>query len=191
MGMFSKLKDQFIDHDEYEDEGYEDEEMMEEEEEPQRPVRSAAPAVPRSVAARNVGRATVPGRQAKPYTMVVVNPKVFNDCEKIADHLKSSRPVVMNMEQTDDSIAQRIVDYVQGVMYALDGKIDRISESIYLCAPNNMSVSRENYADVKTVRKLRRRKNHVGRLRRLNACPCLKDLCNGFVISLRLRMKMI
>ena len=43
MGMFSKLKDQFIDHDEYEDEGYEDEEMMEEEEEPQRPVRSAAP----------------------------------------------------------------------------------------------------------------------------------------------------
>ena len=138
MGMFSKLKDQFIDHDEYEDEGYEDEEMMEEEEEPQRPVRSAAPAVPRSVAARNVGRATVPGRQAKPYTMVVVNPKVFNDCEKIADHLKSSRPVVMNMEQTDDSIAQRIVDYVQGVMYALDGKIDRISESIYLCAPNNM-----------------------------------------------------
>ena len=116
--------------------------MMEEEEEPQRPVRSAAPAVPRSVAARNVGRATVPGRQAKPYTMVVVNPKVFNDCEKIADHLKSSRPVVMNMEQTDD--------YVQGVMYALDGKIDRISESIYLCAPNNMSVSRENYADVKT-----------------------------------------
>ena len=150
MGMFSKLKDQFIDHDDYEDEGYEDEEMMEEEEEPQRPVRSAAPAVPRSVAARNVGRATVPGRQAKPYTMVVVNPKVFNDCEKIADHLKSSRPVVMNMEQTDDSIAQRIVDYVQGVMYALDGKIDRISESIYLCAPNNMSVSRENYADVKT-----------------------------------------
>ena len=119
MGMFSKLKDQFIDHDEYEDEGYEDEEM-------------------------------IPGRQAKPYTMVVVNPKVFNDCEKIADHLKSSRPVVMNMEQTDDSIAQRIVDYVQGVMYALDGKIDRISESIYLCAPNNMSVSRENYADVKT-----------------------------------------
>ena len=97
-------------------------------------------------------RVRIHGRQLpqQPYTMVVVNPKVFNDCEKIADHLKSSRPVVMNMEQTDDSIAQRIVDYVQGVMYALDGKIDRISESIYLCAPNNMSVSRENYADVKT-----------------------------------------
>jgi len=34
-------------------------------------------------------------------------------------------------------------------MYALDGNIDRVSESIYLCAPNNMSVSRENYEEVK------------------------------------------
>lgn len=148
MGMFSKLKDQFMDHDVYDDDEYE-EEMEDEEVEEERP-RSAAPAAPRPAApARNIGRtaAAMPTRQAKPYTMVVVNPKSFSDCEKIADHLKASRPVVMNMEQTDQSIAQRIVDYVQGVMYALDGNIDRISESIYLCAPNTMSVSRENYAE--------------------------------------------
>lgn len=53
------------------------------------------------------------------------------------------RPVVMNMEKTDADEAQRIVDFVQGIMYALDGRIDQISENIYLCAPNNMSVSRE------------------------------------------------
>ena len=56
------------------------------------------------------------------------------------------RPVAMNMEKTDADEAQRIVDFVQGIMYALDGRIDQISESIYLCAPNNMSVSRENFA---------------------------------------------
>ena len=56
------------------------------------------------------------------------------------------RPAVMNMEKTDADEAQRIVDFVQGIMYALDGRIDQISESIYLCAPNNMSVSRENFA---------------------------------------------
>ena len=50
------------------------------------------------------------------------------------------------MEKTDADEAQRIVDFVQGIMYALDGRIDPISESIYLCAPNNMSVSRENFA---------------------------------------------
>ena len=38
------------------------------------------------------------------------------------------------------------MDFIQGVMYALDGRIDRVSENIYLCAPNNMSVSRENFA---------------------------------------------
>ena len=48
--------------------------------------------------------------------------------------------------KTDADEAQRIVDFVQGIMYALDGRIDQISESIYLCAPNNMSVSRENFA---------------------------------------------
>ena len=138
MGMFSKLKEQFIDHEEYEDEMYEDE--MLDEDEDSSTVRSAASVAPRSVAARNIGRGAVTTRQAKPYTMVVV---------KIADHLKQSRPVVMNMEQTDQDIAQRVVDYVQGVMYALDGNIDRVSESIYLCAPNNMSVSRENYEEVK------------------------------------------
>ena len=65
---------------------------------------------------------------------------------KIGDHLKAMRPVVMNMEKTDADEAQRIVDFVQGIMYALDGRIDQISENIYLCAPNNMSVSRENFA---------------------------------------------
>lgn len=52
----------------------------------------------------------------------------------------------MNMEKTDADEAQRIVDFIQGVMYALDGRIDQVSENIYLCAPNNMSVSRENFA---------------------------------------------
>lgn len=48
-------------------------------------------------------------------------PKEYADAEKIADHLKAMRPVVMNIEKTDDDEAERIVDFVQGVMYALDG----------------------------------------------------------------------
>lgn len=70
----------------------------------------------------------------------------LSGCRKIGNHLKAARPVVMNMEKTDADEAQRIVDFIQGVMYALDGRIDQVSENIYLCAPNNMSVSRENFA---------------------------------------------
>ena len=134
MSLLDKFKEQFAPRDdEYDDEGYEEEEE----------VNTSAPVPPKPYAAAGRSPAI---RQAKPYTMVVVNPKDYGDAEKIADHLKSSHPVVMNMEKTDTEEAQRIVDFVQGVMYALDGRIDRISENIYLCAPNNMSVSKENFA---------------------------------------------
>ena len=135
MSFLDKLKDQFVDRDEDYEEEYEDEE--EEFSVPSQPARSSA-AVARGVSVR----------QTKPYTMVVVNPQSYEDAEKIGDHLKESRPVVMNMEKTDDEQARRIVDFVQGIMYALDGRIDHISENIYLCAPNNMSVSRESFADI-------------------------------------------
>ncbi len=139
MSLLDKFKDQFVDHD---DEELEEEEMAEE----TAPVNPAAPVPPRPAAVRGIGRTAVPRQAAKPYTMVVVSPKSYSDAEKIGDHLKAMRPVVMNMEKTDADEAQRIVDFVQGIMYALDGRIDQISESIYLCAPNNMSVSRENFA---------------------------------------------
>ena len=100
------------------DDEYEDEEYEEE----GTSIDTAQPVPPRPAA----GRAAVATRQAK--------------------HLKAARPVVMNMEKTDADEAQRIVDFIQGVMYALDGRIDQVSENIYLCAPNNMSVSRENFA---------------------------------------------
>jgi cell division inhibitor SepF len=139
MSLLAKFKDQFVDH---------DEEELEEEElagEPA-PMNPAAPVPPRPAAVRNVGKSALPRQAAKPYTMVVVSPKSYSDAEKIGDHLKAMRPVVMNMEKTDADEAQRIVDFVQGIMFALEGQINQISESIYLCAPNNMSVSRENFA---------------------------------------------
>ena len=121
MSLLDKFKDQFVDRD---DEDMEEEDLGEE----TAPVNPAQPVPPRPAAVRGIG------------------PKSYSDAEKIGDHLKAMRPVVMNMEKTDADEAQRIVDFVQGIMYALDGRIDQISESIYLCAPNNMSVSRENFA---------------------------------------------
>ncbi len=138
MSLLAKFKDTFVDHDEEE---LEEEELVE-----PAPVNPAAPVPPRPAAARAVGKSALPRQAAKPYTMVVVSPKSYSDAEKIGDHLKAMRPVVMNMEKTDADEAQRIVDFVQGIMFALEGQINQISENIYLCAPNNMSVSRENFA---------------------------------------------
>ncbi len=137
MSLLAKFKDQFVDHDE--------DELEEEEFTEAAPVNPAAPVPPRP-AAHAATKSALPRQAAKPYTMVVVSPKSYSDAEKIGDHLKAMRPVVMNMEKTDADEAQRIVDFVQGIMFALEGQINQISENIYLCAPNNMSVSRENFA---------------------------------------------
>lgn len=142
--MFSlkKLRDQFVDHDVDDEE----EEYEYEEEEVERPVPiNPSAAVPPRPAALRASR-SVPTSQAKPYTMVVVNPNDYKDAEKIGDHIRQGHPVVVNVERTDQDIAERIIDFVQGVMYALDGRIDRVSDTIYLCAPSNMTVSRENFA---------------------------------------------
>lgn len=143
MSLLDKFKDQFVSRDDEELE----EEGLEEESSPANPVNPVAQVPPRPNAVRGIGRTAVPRQEAKPYTMVVVSPKSYQDATKIGDHLKAQRPVVMNMEKTDVDEAQRIVDFVQGIMYALDGRIDKISESIYLCAPISMSVSRENFAE--------------------------------------------
>lgn len=75
MSLLDKFKEQFTDRDdEYEDEEYEDEEYEEE----GTSIDTAQPVPPRPAA----GRAAVATRQAKPYTMVVVNPKDYQDAEK-------------------------------------------------------------------------------------------------------------
>lgn len=136
-----KLKDQFIDHDVDDEEEYEEEAP----ERPAAPVNSSAAVPPRPTAVRG-GRTASATNQARPYTMVVVNPNDYKDAEKIGNHIRQGHPVVINIEKTDQDIAERIIDFVQGVVYALDGRIDQISDTIYLCAPNNMTVARENFA---------------------------------------------
>lgn len=148
----NSVKNQFTD--EYEDEEYMDEEEMTEEEAPrvvprapERPARvDPTAAVPRRPVSTHVASRPVGNSAVRPYTMVVVSPHDYKDAEKIADHIKQGRPVVMNMESADADAAQRIVDFVQGVMYATDGHMDTVGDKIFLCAPNNMAVSKENFA---------------------------------------------
>lgn len=89
MSLLDKFKDQFVDRD---DEDMEEEDLGEE----TAPVNPAQPVPPRPAAVRGIGRSAVPRQAAKPYTMVVVSPKSYSDAEKIGDHLKAMRPVVMN-----------------------------------------------------------------------------------------------
>ncbi len=72
--------------------------------------------------------------------LVVMQPESFEDARDIANHLKSKKPVVMNLESVEKDIARRIVDFLSGAVYALDGNIQKVSNGIFLIAPYNVGI---------------------------------------------------
>lgn len=72
--------------------------------------------------------------------VVIVHPGTFDDAQEICDHLKCKKPIVMNLEDVEREDAQRIVDFLSGSVYALDGSIKKVSHGIFLIAPNNVDI---------------------------------------------------
>lgn len=54
-------------------------------------------------------------------SVVVVEPIGFDEVQKMADYLRNNQPVVINFENTDNDVRKRIVDFISGTIYALDG----------------------------------------------------------------------
>lgn len=75
--------------------------------------------------------------------VVVMQPDVFDDASIICDHLKGKKPVVVNLESAEKDIARRIVDFLSGAVYSLDGTIQKVSNSIFIVAPHNVDVMGE------------------------------------------------
>lgn len=72
--------------------------------------------------------------------LVVIQPETFDEAREIANHLKSKKPVVMNLESVDRDVQRRIVDFLSGAVYALDGNIQKVSNGIFLIAPYNVGI---------------------------------------------------
>ena len=75
--------------------------------------------------------------------MVISQPTSFEQSEAICDLLKEKKSVIVNLEYVNKDIARRIVDVVSGAVHALDGHIQKISNSIFLIAPYNYDITNE------------------------------------------------
>ncbi len=75
--------------------------------------------------------------------VVVCEPRVFEDCQNIADNLKNRRPVIVNLEEADKELAKRVVDFVSGTTYALNGSMQKVGNGIFLFVPSNMDIASE------------------------------------------------
>ena len=71
----------------------------------------------------------------------VIYPAAFGDVSEIADHLLSGRTVFLNLEKTDREISRRVMDFVSGVAYCIDGNIRRVAASTYIISPKSVDVS--------------------------------------------------
>ena len=75
--------------------------------------------------------------------MILLEPRAYSEAQQIADHLKKRNTVVVNLKRVTPEQAKRIVDFLSGTIYAINGKIQKIGGGIFLCAPNNISVQGE------------------------------------------------
>lgn len=72
--------------------------------------------------------------------VVLAKPERFDGVSDIADHLKAKHAVVLNLEATNKDVARRLVDFLTGCTYALEGKIKKIAVSTYIITPYNVDI---------------------------------------------------
>ena len=131
------------DDDDFETDEFEDEEPMEEEQPQRRAPVAAATRRP------SLGYA----QSERPLKMMIVEPETFDDSQSIAAYLRDRKPVIINFESTSPDVSKRVVDFISGATYALDGNIQKVGKDIFLCVPSSVTVDRgkRDYNDFNTT----------------------------------------
>jgi cell division inhibitor SepF len=75
------------------------------------------------------------------YEIMVYEPKVYEDSLNISTHLRAGSPVIINLKYLDPAEGTRLIDFVCGTAYAIDGHMMKIGESIFLFAPSGIAIN--------------------------------------------------
>ena len=93
---------------------------------------------------KNSGKVVnMPQAQSQAIKMVISQPTTFEQSDEICGFLKEKKSVIVNLEYVNKDVARRIVDFISGGVYALDGYIQKVSNSIFLVAPSNYEITNE------------------------------------------------
>ena len=96
--------------------------------------------------ARNVVPLSQAGRRGGTEVSVYA-PRNFSDVTEIADALRNRQVVIVNLQNADRALLQRVVDFTSGVAYTIDGKIQKLAEAIYLVVPAGIVVNSAGLKD--------------------------------------------
>lgn len=87
---------------------------------------------------KNMDDKSMPQKNTEPLNFVLVKPEKYDDAGGIADNLINNRPVVLNLEGTEQSISRRLLDFLAGVAYAVDGRTTRVANATFVITPRNI-----------------------------------------------------
>jgi cell division inhibitor SepF len=132
--------------------GLADEEFDYEDQEPQAqvpqaqaaPVAQAAPAQPRAQVTplrRPTPKSQVPAEMNE---ILTVHPRQYKDAQLIAENFREGIPVIINLSQMTEPDAKRLIDFASGLSQGLYGKIERVTNKVFLLSPAHVAVSGES-----------------------------------------------
>ena len=73
--------------------------------------------------------------------MVVLQPQSMEDTQTVIDNLRLGKPVIVNLDNLNSDAAQRLMDFISGAIYALEGSVRKVSRGIFLLAPDGVDIS--------------------------------------------------
>ena len=148
MSFFDKVKGMMNPEDDYDDDDYMDggDDFGFDDE----PVAAPAPNPTKNTSAPKSTGSSM-GLNSTALELKVVKPEKYDSqtAQKIADHLLNRRTVVLNLELTNKEAARRIIDFLSGVAYSIDGYIQRVANNTFVVVPNNVDVSGEQLQEAK------------------------------------------
>jgi cell division inhibitor SepF len=134
MSFIGKVRNFFAMDDEYEDE-YEYEEQ-------QQPVsKNVTEEVHQERNTSKQKLVSIPGGASLTSKVVLAQPREYAEAQDVADHLKSKKAVVINLQQMQIDQAKRFVDFLSGTVYAISGDIKKIGTNTFICTPDNVDIS--------------------------------------------------
>lgn len=108
------------------------------------PVQGSAALDPTS---RHVAAAPAPSYD-EGYRITTLNPYRYDDAKAIGEHFRNGTPVIMNVTDMDDADAKRLVDFAAGLTFGLHGRLERVTNKVFLLSPQHVDVTAEDRARI-------------------------------------------
>ena len=71
---------------------------------------------------------------------ILVEPRAFSEAQQIADYLKGQNQVVVNFKRVTSDVSKRIMDFLNGIIYAIEGSMQKLGPGIVICAPKGFEI---------------------------------------------------